>query len=60
MLIPVWAGRYGGANRTQGDPVGIGSHDVGLASGLGGGNSDAFQAGLYPYRGENHGPGKDV
>jgi len=75
----VWAGGYGGANRTQGDPVGVGSHDVSaraggyaggidyrigpattvgvalaggftnwsLASGLGGGNSDAFQAGLY-------------
>lgn len=75
----VWAGGYGGANRTQGDPVVVGSHDVsaraggyaagldyriwpgttvgvalaggftnwGLASGLGGGNSDAFQAGLY-------------
>jgi uncharacterized protein with beta-barrel porin domain len=75
----VWAGGYGGTNRTQGDPVGVGSHDVtartggygagidyriwpgttvgvalaggltnwGLASGLGGGNSDAFQAGLY-------------
>ena len=75
----VWAGGYGGTNRTQGDPVVVGSHDVtartggygagidyriwpgttlgvalaggftnwGLASGLGGGNSDAFQAGLY-------------
>jgi outer membrane autotransporter protein len=75
----VWAGGYGGANRTQGDPVVVGSHDVsaraggyaggvdyriwpgttlgvalaggftnwGLANGLGGGNSDAFQAGLY-------------
>ena len=75
----VWAGGYGGTNRTQGDPVIVGSHDVtartggygagidyriwpgttlgvalaggltnwGLASGLGGGNSDAFQAGLY-------------
>ena len=74
-----WAGGYGGYNRTQGDPVVVGSHDVtartggygagidyriwpgttvgvalaggftnwGLASGLGGGNSDAFQAGLY-------------
>ena len=68
-----------GTNRTQGDPVVVGSHDVsaraggyaagldyriwpgttvgvalaggftnwGLASGLGGGASDAFQAGLY-------------
>ena len=75
----VWAGGYGGYNRTQGDPWTVGSHDVtartggygagidyrigpgttvgvalaggltnwGLASGLGGGNSDAFQAGLY-------------
>ncbi|MFO1096899.1 MAG: autotransporter domain-containing protein [Xanthobacteraceae bacterium] len=75
----VWAGGYGGSNRTQGDPAGVGSHDVSaraggyaggidyrlgpgttvgvalaggftnwaLASGLGGGNSDAFQAGLY-------------
>jgi len=75
----VWAGGYGGYNRTQGDPVVVGSHDVtartggygagidyrlwpgttvgvalaggftnwGLASGLGGGKSDAFQAGLY-------------
>jgi uncharacterized protein with beta-barrel porin domain len=75
----VWAGGYGGTNRTQGDPVVVGSHDVSaraggyaagldyriwpgttvgvalaggftnwsLASGLGGGNSDAFQAGLY-------------
>ena len=75
----VWAGGYGGANRTEGDPVVVGSHDVtartggygagidyriwpgttvgvalaggftnwGLASGLGGGSSDAFQAGLY-------------
>ena len=75
----VWAGGYGGTNRTQGDPVIVGSHDVtartggygagidyriwpgttlgvalaggftnwGLANGLGGGNSDAFQAGLY-------------
>ena len=75
----VWAGGYGGTNRTRGDPVVVGSHDVtartggygagidyriwpgttvgvalaggftnwGLASGLGGGNSDAFQAGLY-------------
>ncbi|MGA7454669.1 MAG: autotransporter domain-containing protein [Rhodoplanes sp.] len=75
----VWAGGYGGYNRTQGDPVVVGSHDVtartggygagidyriwpgttlgvalaggltnwGLANGLGGGNSDAFQVGLY-------------
>jgi autotransporter-associated beta strand protein/YVTN family beta-propeller protein len=75
----VWAGGYGGTNRTEGDPAVIGSHDVtartggygagidyriwpgttvgvalaggftnwGLASGLGGGNSDVFQAGLY-------------
>ena len=75
----VWAGGYGGYNRTQGDPVVVGSHDVtartggygagidyriwpgttlgvalaggltnwGLVSGLGGGKSDAFQAGLY-------------
>jgi autotransporter-associated beta strand protein len=75
----VWAGGYGGYNRTQGDPIVVGSHDVtartggygagidyriwpgttvgvalaggltnwGLASGLGSGNSDAFQAGLY-------------
>jgi outer membrane autotransporter protein len=75
----VWAGGYGGTNRTEGDPVVVGSHDVtartggygagidyrlwpgttvgvalaggftnwGLASGLGGGNSDVFQAGLY-------------
>ncbi|HEX5845996.1 MAG TPA: autotransporter outer membrane beta-barrel domain-containing protein [Rhodoplanes sp.] len=75
----VWAGGFGGTNRTQGDPVGVGSHDVSaraggyaggldyrigagttvglalaggftnwsLANGLGGGNSDAFQAALY-------------
>lgn len=75
----LWAGGYGGANRTQGDPVVIGSHDLtartggyaagldyrvrpdttlgfalaggltnwALASGLGGGKSDAFQAGVY-------------
>jgi outer membrane autotransporter protein len=75
----VWAGGFGGANRTEGDPAGIGSHDIttrtggyaagmdyrmtpdtvlgfalaggftnwGLTNGLGSGNSDAFQAGLY-------------
>jgi outer membrane autotransporter protein len=75
----VWAGGFGGTNRTEGDPVGVGSHDVSaraggyaggldyriaagttvgfalaggftnwsLANGLGGGDSDAFQAGLY-------------
>jgi uncharacterized protein with beta-barrel porin domain len=74
-----WGGAYGGYNRTDGDPAGIGSHDVatrtggftagldyhvapytvvgfalagggtnwGLAQGLGGGKSDAFQAGVY-------------
>jgi outer membrane autotransporter protein len=75
----VWGGAYGGANRTSGDPAGLGSHNlsanaagfaagfdyhltpstvVGLAlagggtswsleNGLGGGKSDAFQAGVY-------------
>jgi hypothetical protein len=75
----VWGGGYGGGNKTSGDPVVIGSHDlsartagfaggfdyrlapnsvVGLAvasggtnwslsQGLGGGRSDAFQAGVY-------------
>jgi autotransporter-associated beta strand protein len=75
----VWAGGYGGTNRTQGDPLVGGSQDVtartggyatgidyrvrpgttvglalaggftnwGLANNLGGGSSDAFQAGLY-------------
>jgi uncharacterized protein with beta-barrel porin domain len=74
-----WGGAYGGYNRTDGDPAGIGSHDLatrtggltagldyhvapytvvgfalagggtswGLAQGLGGGKSDAFQAGAY-------------
>jgi outer membrane autotransporter protein len=75
----VWGGTYGGYNRTSGDPVVVGSHDLtartggiaagldyratpntvvgfalaggttnwSLANGLGGGNSDAFQLGLY-------------
>jgi autotransporter-associated beta strand protein len=75
----VWAAGYGGGNRTSGDPVVVGSHDLtaragglaagiddhfsgdavvgialaggatnwALAQGLGGGNSDAFQAGVY-------------
>jgi outer membrane autotransporter protein len=75
----VWASAFGGANNTNGDPGGAGTHsfaartggiaagldykvtpetligfalagggtDWGLAQGLGGGHSDAFQAGLY-------------
>jgi outer membrane autotransporter protein len=75
----VWAAAFGGANNTNGDPVGAGTHSFaartagiaagldykvtpdtligfalaggdtgwGLAQGLGGGHSDAFQAGLY-------------
>jgi outer membrane autotransporter protein len=75
----VWGSAYGGSNRTGGDPVVQGSHDLSastagfaagldyrispdtvvgmalagggtswsLAMGLGGGRSDAFQAGLY-------------
>jgi uncharacterized protein YhjY with autotransporter beta-barrel domain len=75
----LWAGGYGGYNRTSGDPVVVGSHDLtaraagfaagmdyhftrdtmlgfalagggtnwSLAQGLGGGRSDAFQAGVY-------------
>jgi outer membrane autotransporter protein len=75
----VWASAYGGRNRTSGDPVVVGSHDLSastagfaggldyrvtpntvvglalagggtnwsLAQGLGGGNSDVFQAGVY-------------
>ena len=75
----VWAQAFGGANNTNGDPNGSGSHDTasrtagvaagvdykltpdtllgfalagggtgwGLSQGLGGGNSDVFQAGLY-------------
>jgi outer membrane autotransporter protein len=75
----VWAAAFGGANNTNGDPTGAGTHDFaartagvaagldykvtpdtligfalagggtdwGLAQGLGGGHSDAFQAGLY-------------
>jgi uncharacterized protein with beta-barrel porin domain len=75
----VWGAGYGGTNRTSGDPVVVGSHDLAartaggtagldyhlsrdsvvgfalagggtdwsLAQGLGGGKSDAFQAGLY-------------
>jgi uncharacterized protein with beta-barrel porin domain len=75
----VWGSGFGGSNRTGGDPVVVGSHDVSaratgfaagadyrvapdtvvglalggggtnwaLAQGLGGGNSDAFQAGVY-------------
>jgi outer membrane autotransporter protein len=74
-----WGGAYGGSNRTTGDPVVVGSHDLSaraagfaggldyrltpdtvvgfalagggtnwsLAQGLGGGRSDAFQAGVY-------------
>ena len=74
-----WGGGYGGSNRTTGDPVVVGSHDLSartagfaggldyrltpdtvvgfalagggtnwsLAQGLGGGRSDAFQAGVY-------------
>lgn len=75
----VWGSAYGGANRTNGDPVVTGSNDFttrtygfasgvdyhfapdvlagfalagggtnwGLSQGLGGGRSDAFQAGIY-------------
>jgi outer membrane autotransporter protein len=75
----VWGSAYGGSNRTSGDPVVIGSHDLSasaagfaggldyrvtpnsvvgmalagggtswsLAQGLGGGRSDALQAGVY-------------
>jgi outer membrane autotransporter protein len=75
----VWGAAYGGAKNINGDPGGVGSHDLtaragavaagldysvspdtvlgfalaggatswSLASGLGGGRSDAFQAGLY-------------
>jgi YVTN family beta-propeller protein/autotransporter-associated beta strand protein len=75
----VWGAGYGGSNRTTGDPLVVGSHDLsatmaggaagldyrlargtvvgfalagggtnwGLAQGLGGGKSDAFQVGLY-------------
>jgi outer membrane autotransporter protein len=75
----VWAAAFGGANNTNGDPGGSGTHSFaartagiaagldykvtpdtligfalaggdtgwGLAQGLGGGHSDAFQAGLY-------------
>jgi uncharacterized protein with beta-barrel porin domain len=75
----VWASAYGGANSTNGDPNGTGSHNFnartggvaagldykltpdtligfalagggtswGLSQGLGGGNTEAFQAGLY-------------
>jgi uncharacterized protein with beta-barrel porin domain len=75
----VWAGGYGGYNKTGGDPAVVGSHDLSarvagvaagldyhvtrdtvvgfalagggtnwsLADGLGGGKSDAFQAGVY-------------
>jgi autotransporter-associated beta strand protein len=75
----IWGGGYGGYNRTDGDPVVVGSHDLSvrtagfaagmdyrlapgtvagfalagggtrwdLAQGLGGGRSDAFQAGVY-------------
>jgi len=74
-----WASAYGGGNKTSGDPLVVGSHDLSaraggfaagldyrltrdtvlgfalagggtswsLAQGLGGGNSDAFQAGIY-------------
>jgi uncharacterized protein with beta-barrel porin domain len=75
----VWGGAYGGTNRTTGDALVVGSHDLSaraagftagldyhltrdtvigfalagggtgwsLAQGLGGGKSDAFQAGIY-------------
>jgi autotransporter-associated beta strand protein len=75
----VWGSAYGGSNRTSGDPVVMGSHDLSasaagfaggldyrvtpnsvvgmalagggtswsLAQGLGGGRSDALQAGVY-------------
>jgi outer membrane autotransporter protein len=75
----VWGAGYGGSNRTTGDPLIVGSHDLAastaggatgldyrlapgtvvgfalagggtnwsLAQGLGGGKSDAFQAGVY-------------
>jgi len=75
----LWGSAYGGANRTNGDPNIVGSHDLAahtagfaagadyqvspftmlgfalagggtgwsLAQGLGSGNSDAFQAGVY-------------
>jgi uncharacterized protein with beta-barrel porin domain len=75
----VWGAAYGGAKNINGDPGGVGSHDLSaragavaagldysvspdtvlgfalaggatswsLSSGLGGGRSDAFQAGLY-------------
>jgi outer membrane autotransporter protein len=74
-----WGGAFGGTNRTSGDPLVVGSHDLsaqaggvaagldyhvsrdivvgaalaggatnwGLAQGLGGGKSDALQAGVY-------------
>jgi uncharacterized protein with beta-barrel porin domain len=74
-----WGSAYGGYNKTSGDPLVVGSHDLsaraggfaagmdyhlardtvvgfglagggtgwGLAQGLGGGRSDAFQAGIY-------------
>src|SRR5262245_40330659 len=74
-----WGGAYGGGNKTSGDPVVLGSHDLtantagfaagldyrltpnsvvgialagggtnwNLSQGLGGGKSDAFQAGVY-------------
>ena len=75
----VWGAGYGGSNRTTGDTIAVGSHDLAastaggtagldyrlapgtvvgfalagggtnwsLAQGLGGGKSDAFQAGVY-------------
>src|ERR1700738_2113603 len=75
----VWGAAYGGYNKTSGDPLVVGSHDLtaraggfaagldyrlapetfvgfalagggtnwALAQGLGGGRSDAFQAGVY-------------
>jgi autotransporter-associated beta strand protein len=77
--LSVWGAGYGGYNKTSGDPVVIGSHDLtahtaggaagldyriapgtvvgfalagggtgwSLTQGLGGGGSDAFQAGVY-------------
>jgi outer membrane autotransporter protein len=63
-----WGTGYGGENRTSGDPVVVGSHDLrastggfaagaaglcarrrrwSLAQGLGSGQSDAFQVGVY-------------
>ncbi|MEZ5889623.1 MAG: autotransporter outer membrane beta-barrel domain-containing protein [Xanthobacteraceae bacterium] len=82
-----WGAAYGASNRTGGDPIVVGSHDLsartrgfvggfdhwltpnavmgialgggganwGLAQGLGGGRSDAFQAGVYGAARAGHG-----